>query len=353
MDAIHAIVDRSARPLLAELALAVHAAAQRLGRPAYLIAENNRNDVRIFNPPAQGGYGLDAQWLDDFGRALQGRLTGQRTGFYADFGRVGDVAKAWRNGYVLDGQYSHYRRRRHGTDSSAVPRERFFAYVQTHDQVGNRPLGDRLSTLVDFNQLKLAAAAVLLSPYQPLLFMGEEYGELAPFHFFVSHHDPDLIDRVRAGRRREFAALGWPIEPADPQAESTFAASKLNPALRESGWHRVLWNYYRELLKLRRELPALGTTTPESVRVESAELPALLVATRRSSAQEVAILLNFSAEQIIPPPSPLLAGGSWQKRLDSCGPHWQGPGPTAPECWNPASNLTLGPWAAVVYQRDR
>ncbi len=258
LDAIHAIVDQSAQPFLAELADAVRSAAGELGRPVWLIAENNRNDPRIFRPAADGGYGLDAQWLDDFGRAVEGLLTGERAGFYADFGRLGDLAKAWRSGYVLSGQHSTYRRRRHGVGSDDVPCERFLAYAQCHDQVGNRPQSDRLSTLADFGQLKLAAAALLLSPYPPLLFMGEEYGEPAPFHYFISHLDPDLVERVRPGRRQEFAAFHWQADFADPQAESTFAASKLDRALRHTSRHRVLWDYYRELLRLRRELAPLG-----------------------------------------------------------------------------------------------
>ena len=254
LDAIHAIVDQSANPFLAELAAAVHSCAAQLGRPAWLIAENNRNDPRIFAPAQAGGYALDAQWLDDFGRALQALLTGDRAGFYADFGRAADLAKAWRHGYVLSGQTSRYRGRRHGADSSAVPCERLLAYAQCHDQVGNRPRSDRLSTQVDFDALRLAAAALLLSPYPALLFMGEEYGEPAPFHYFVSHLDPDLVERVRAGRRCEFAAFRWPTEPADPQAESTFAASKLDLSLRHDPRHRPLWDCYRELIRLRREL---------------------------------------------------------------------------------------------------
>ena len=322
LDAIHAIVDPSPRPFLAELAGAVHAAADELGRPAYLIAENNRNDPRIFQPPTAGGYGLDAQWLDDFGRALQGLLTGERSGFYADFGRLADLAKAWRSGYVLDGQYSHYRRRRHGTESADVPCQRFFAYAQTHDQVGNRPQSDRLSTLVDFDRVKLAAAAALLSPYQPLLFMGEEYGEPAPFHYFVSHLDPELVERVRAGRAREFAAFRWLAEPADPQAESTFAASRLDRALRHSGWHRRLWDFHRELLKLRRELPPLREATRDNSRVEWSEEHGLLCSTRHSGGVEVAILLHFAAQSVVLPPGPFFAGRSWQKCFDSRESRW-------------------------------
>ncbi len=235
LDAIHAIVDQSADPFLAQLPKGVRAswASQALpsGRrgPAYLIAETNRNDRRIFDPQPQGGLGLDAQWLDDFGRALEAYLTGDRTGFYADYGRLGDVARAYEEGYVLAGQYSHYRHRHHGQPSIGVAPDRFFAYLQTHDQVGNRPHGARLSHLVDWEPLKLATAVLLLSPYPPLLFMGEEYAETAPFHFFVSHGDPQLVERVRAGRRREFAALRE--EPADPQAESTLAASRLDRSL--------------------------------------------------------------------------------------------------------------------------
>jgi maltooligosyltrehalose trehalohydrolase len=348
LDAIHAIHDQSARPFLAELADELHRAAADEGRPIYLIAENNRNDPRIFQPTTAGGYGLDAQWLDDFGRAMQALLTGERSGFYADFGRLQDVAKAYREGYVLSGQHSLYRRRRHGATSAGVAPERFFAYLQTHDQVGNRPQSDRLSTLVGFDELKLAVAALLLAPYQPLLFMGEEYGETAPFHYFVSHGDADLTERVRAGRRQEFAAFRWQQEPSDPQAESTFAASKLNRELRHAGRHRLLADYYRELLALRRTTPALR----EASLVETLEDDRSIIALRAAAGCEVCVILHFSGQDRLLHLPTALAGAPWQKRFDSCNPSWLSAGTPAPDTLIDDASLTVGAWAAVVYERN-
>ncbi len=323
-----------------------------MGRQVWLIAENNRNDPRIFAPAASGGYALDAQWLDDFGRALQALLTGERAGFYADFGRIADLAQAWGHGFVLCGQESLYRGRRHGADSSAVPCEQFLAYAQCHDQVGNRPRSNRLSTQLSFEQLKLAAAALLLSPYPAMLFMGEEYGEPAPFHYFVSHLDPDLVERVRAGRRQEFAAFRWQAEPADPQAESTFAASILHFELRRTGWHRQLWEYYQALIQLRRGL--LAQTAPRAgSRIEAFDDPPLLLATRQGPELELAILLHFGAgdARLAPPVFP--AGPGWQKCFESGDPRWAGTTAAAPNRWESTAELALGPWAAVVYQRAR
>jgi maltooligosyltrehalose trehalohydrolase len=371
LDAIHAIVDQSADPFLAQLAQRVHAAAagRAGGRPAYLIAETNRNDPRIFEPQAHGGTGLDAQWLDDFGRALEAFLTGDRTGFYADYGRLSDVARAYEEGYVLAGQYSHYRHRHHGQPSAGVAPERFFTYLQTHDQVGNRPHGARLSHLVAWEPLKLAAAGLLLSPYPPLLFMGEEYAETAPFHFFVSHGDPQLVERVRAGRRREFAALKE--EPADPQAESTFAASRLDRSLRHQGRHLALWQYYRELLRLRRETPALRRRSREQSWVGCFETERILLSLSEFAGSEPKssgtwLVLSFNDRPMTLTAGGVLAGaaagahsaaaapssGVWRRQLDSAAERWQGPGSLAADIWSPGQPLTLAPHSAVLYVRE-
>src|SRR5205807_218069 len=246
LDAIHSMVDLCARPFLAELSHAVRSLAQRLDRRVYLIAESNLNDVRVIRPPQLGGFGLDAQWNDDFHRALHALLTGERNGYYCDFGGVEQLAKALTEGFVLlttkmfasctnflgavwlrlcravySGQYSRYRRRRHGNSSRLIPAHRFVVFAQNHDQVGNRMLGERLSGLVSFEGLKLAAGITILSPFIPLLFMGEEYGETAPFPYFVDHSDPALIKQVRQGRRKDFARFDWQGDPPDPSEEST------------------------------------------------------------------------------------------------------------------------------------
>jgi maltooligosyltrehalose trehalohydrolase len=193
IDAVHTILDFSAYPFLEELALVVRDQAKQLNRGIYFIVESDLNDTRVIRPRVVGGYGLDAQWNDDFHHALHTLLTRERRGYYQDFGQLRNLAKAFREGFVYSGEYSPYRRRRHGNPSRDIPAHQFVVFAQNHDQVGNRMRGERLSELVCLERTKLTAGVVLLSPFIPLLFMGEEYGETAPFPYFVSHSDPALV----------------------------------------------------------------------------------------------------------------------------------------------------------------
>jgi maltooligosyltrehalose trehalohydrolase len=255
IDAIHGIFDYSARHFLRELGEAVHARAGELGRRIYVIPESDLNDVRVISPPELGGYGLDAQWNDDFHHCLHTLLTGEKSGYYKDFGAIDQMERAYRDGFVYSGQYSPFRKRRHGSSSKDRPASQFVVFSQNHDQVGNRMQGERLSSLVSFEALKLAAGCVILSPYLPLLFMGEEYGETAPFLYFVSHSDPGLIEAVRNGRKEEFKAFGWEGEPPDPQDERTFLASELHWEERTKGSHETLLRFYKQLIACERERP--------------------------------------------------------------------------------------------------
>jgi maltooligosyltrehalose trehalohydrolase len=262
LDAVHAIYDFSAHPFLQELATAVSIEGERLGRLAYTIAESSLNDSRILQPADSGGWGIDAQWCDDLHHAIHRTLTGEDNGYYQDFEGFPDLVRAYRNGFVYEGQYSRFRRRRHGNSARHVDPRRIVVCSQNHDQVGNRMLGERLTGLVDNpGLLRLAAALALLSPYQPLLFMGEEYGETAPFQYFVSHGDPDLVAAVRRGRESEFAQFQWKGEVPDPQSEEPFQASKLNHRLREEPRNRALREFYRELIRIRRTSPAYRFAT--------------------------------------------------------------------------------------------
>ncbi|MFO0841788.1 MAG: maltose alpha-D-glucosyltransferase [Gemmataceae bacterium] len=254
LDATHAIKDTSALPFLTELAEQADREARRLGRPFHLIAESDANDARLVRPRGQGGFGLAASWADDFHHAAHTLLTGERAGYYQDFGELSDLVWAYRDAWVYAGRYSPHRRRQHGNSPKGLGRDRFVVCAQNHDQVGNRARGERLSALVDRDGLGLAAGLVLLSPFVPLLFMGEEYGETAPFLFFTSHGDPGLIEAVRRGRREEFASFGWQGEVPDPQGEETFARSKLDPSRGDP----ELLSLYRELIALRRTLPLDG-----------------------------------------------------------------------------------------------
>jgi len=244
LDAIHAIYDSSARPLLRELAERLHAIRDQV----HVIAESGLNDPKVTRPAAQGGYDHDAAWADDFHHALRTLLTGEREGYYEEFGRVGDLAKAYRRPFVHDGTYSTSRGRRFGAPAFDRPVEEFVVFAQNHDQVGNRAFGDRLPAPAR----PLAAFCTLLSPFTPMLFMGEEHGEEAPFQFFSDHIDEKIATATRDGRRREFAAFAAFAgeEVPDPQDPATFERSKLTR--RGDDALRAL---YAGLLRVRRELP--------------------------------------------------------------------------------------------------
>jgi maltooligosyltrehalose trehalohydrolase len=323
LDAVPFIKDCSAYHFLAELADACRAKAEELRRPFVLIGESDMNDPKILRPRAAGGWGLHAQWADDFHHALHAHLTGERNGYYADYGGFDLVARAVTDAYVLDGRYSHYRGRRYGAPAHDRPGEQFVIFTQNHDQVGNRVHGDRLSALVDFETLKLAAALLLLSPYVPMLFMGEEYGETAPFAFFVSHSDGRLLDTIRRGRKREFAAFDWHGEPPDPADERTFEMARLRVERANEGRGKAMQDWHRELIRLRRETPALARLDRRAATVTAAE-SALFV-----GRGEVALAYNFATEAAAL--SWALPAGAWQKIADSAEPRWGGPGATAAE----------------------
>jgi maltooligosyltrehalose trehalohydrolase len=308
--------------------------------------------VRLLRSPDLGGVGLEAHWNDDFHHALHTLITHEQSGYYQDFGSLEQLAKAWREGFIYAGQYSLYRRRRHGSSSREIPAERLVVFAQNHDQVGNRLGGERLSQLVSFEALKLSAGVVLLSPFLPLLFMGEEYGETAPFGYFVSHSDPALIEAVRQGRREEFAAFAWLGEPPDPQDEQTFLAAKLDHHLRQEGKHKVLLEFYRELLRLRQELNLLTDLGRQGREVQAYEKEkALLVRLTGEMAQALAIF-NFGKEPL-EMPVPWGTGG-WRKRLDSAEKPWGGPGSQAPPViqLNGGAGLRLSPLSLMVYLRQ-
>jgi maltooligosyltrehalose trehalohydrolase len=351
LDALHAVFDYSAQPFLEELAVAVHEQGDRLGRRVHLFAESDRNDPRLIRPTDVGGYGLDAHWNDDFHHALHTVLTGEQSGYYQDFGKMEDLAKAFRDGFVYSGQYSPYRQRRHGASSRDVPANKLVVFAQNHDQVGNRMGGERLSQLVSFEKLKLAAGAVLLSPFIPLLFMGEEYGETAPFQYFVSHSDPALIEAVRHGRREEFAAFTGQGEPPDPAAAPTFLRSKLNHDLGREG-HRILFEFYKELFRLRKELPALARLSKEDLEAVAYETEKALFVRRWAAASEVFIVFNFgdeAASVTLPVPA-----GFWWIRLDSRDRRWLGDGSVAPILLRSEGQvmLALSPNAFALFVKE-
>ncbi len=263
VDAVHAIVDPTALTFAEELVASVHAAARAAGRTVVVTAESADNDPRLVREVAAGGIGFDAVWNDDFHHALRVALTGDTGGYYADFGAgAADLAEAYRHGFVQRGRWSQHRGRHHGRPlPPEVGPGRLVVFSQNHDQVGNRQEGERLVAHLSVAQRRLAAAAVLLSPFTPLLFMGEEYGEVAPFPYFVDHGDPELVEAVRQGRAAEFEGFEWEGETPDPAAEATFASARLDPELRALPAHRDLEALYFELLTVRRQWPVLAGAT--------------------------------------------------------------------------------------------
>jgi len=328
LDAVHGIFDQSARPFLEELADAVHGESRAVGRPVHLIAESNLNDPRFARPAEEGGLGLDALWNDEFHHSLHALLTGEREAYYEDFGRFDQMKKSFREGFVFTGGYSVYRRRRYGRSSRCLPTERLVVYAQNHDQVGNRALGERLSDLVSFEALKLAAGVVLLSPYTPLLFMGEEWGETAPFPYFIDHSDPDLVDATRRGRLEEFTHLKQERRIPDPADESTFSSARLNWTARGSGRHATTLNVYRELIRLRKELAARECLGRTSLAVAGYEEQRILFVRYWSASCDAAAVFPFGRQPAsIDLPFP---DGRWSKRFDSAGAGRGGPGSGLP-----------------------
>jgi maltooligosyltrehalose trehalohydrolase len=283
IDAIHAFLDRSAIHFLEQLAIEVDALEAQSGRRLVLIAESDLNQPLVVTPRATHGYGIDAQWSDDFHHALHALLTGERSGYYADFGSLPQLAKSLKSVFVYDGIYSPYRERNHGRPVLGLSSTRFLGYLQNHDQIGNRARGDRSSHLLSIERLKIAAALVLLSPFVPMLFQGEEFGASSPFQYFTNHEDPGVGNAVTAGRRDEFASFGWnPDNIPDPQSPETFERSKLNWNEPGGEPHRTILEWHRHLIKLRRAHPDLTDGDLDRVAVEADEARQLLALTRGS-----------------------------------------------------------------------
>ncbi len=349
LDAIHAIFDMSAKPFLEEISERVEEFSKKEGRKFYLIAESDLNDVRVIKPNELGGYGIDAQWCDDFHHSLHALLTGEDSGYYTDFGRVENLIKSLREGFVYSGQHSRYRKKRHGNSSKDRPAGQFVAFSQNHDQVGNRMLGERLSNLIPFEGLKLAAGVVLLSPYIPLIFMGEEYGEESPFLYFVSHSDPDLIEAVREGRKEEFKLFSWKGEPPDPQSVGTFLMSKLKWEKRMEGKHKVLLGFYKNLIGLRKSVSALSNLDKNNLDVSGLEEERVIFMRRWKDSSHIFSIFNFSKSEVEVGIS--LPEWRWRKIIDSSEEMWSGPGTLLPEVLNSGDRIKMRGRSLAVYER--
>ncbi|MBI5542762.1 MAG: malto-oligosyltrehalose trehalohydrolase [Deltaproteobacteria bacterium] len=343
LDAIHGIRDDSPRHFVAELNERVLALGQRLERQVHVIAESDLNDPVVVQRASEGGWGLAAQWSDDFHHALHALLTGERDGYYADFGDVEDLAKAYTEAFVLTGQHSVFRQRAHGRSAVGLPGRRFVVAAQNHDQIGNRPLGDRLAASLPPEALRLAAAVTVFSPFLPLLFMGEEYAEPAPFQYFTSFSDPELGRSISEGRRAEFGRFHWAgVQVPAPQASQTFERSRIDFARGQAEPGASMRRFYRAALSLRRALPALAEDRQDRVSATLFPPHRVLVIRRKAELSQALLVLNFAPERAcVQAPE-----GRWRVELDSWDPTF-----AARNRWalqGVAERIELGPWHAAL-----
>jgi maltooligosyltrehalose trehalohydrolase len=350
LDAVHAIYDgMSAKPFIQQLAETVQAFSDKKKRDYILISENNKNDVKDILSVKDGGYGFDACWCDDFHHSLHGLLTGEQNGYYVDFGTIEHIVKALREGHVYSWQYSRYRKKHHGSSSARIPGRKFIVYSQNHDQVGNRMMGERLSTLISFEAQKLAAGVILLSPYVPLLFMGEEYGETNPFLYFISHDDPELIEAVRKGRKQEFKDFHYEHDPPDPAKKDTFVQSKLRWEKRNLDGHKVLLDFYRALIKLRKNNPALFCLEKKNLRIVHLKPEKAILIERWAPRNHLFYAMNFEGEDIVFRLE--FPKGRIYKIFDSSDQTWNGPGERAPLEAASGDEIETNGYSFVVYEK--
>lgn len=349
LDAIHAIEDRSAIPFLEELAEVIHRQADRLGRRIYVFAESDLNDDRVIRPRTLGGFGLDAQWSDDFHHSLQTLVTGEQKDYYRDFGTMEHIARSFRTGYTYTGQYSAFRQRRHGRTPVLPDASKFIVFAQNHDQVGNQGHSKRTGAAVSFGALKIIAGVVILAPFLPLLFMGEEYGETAPFHFFTDYSDPVLADAVFKGRKKE---IGEENGVPNPQDAATFFMSHLDQRLSGRERNNILFEFYRNLILLRKELPSLNESNLQDQEIITFEKERMLYIRRWHGSSEICTVFTFSEKSVaadlpLPP-------AQWLCRLDAADKRWHGDGSTVPAILssNGEVSFCLPPWACILYEKE-
>lgn len=321
LDATQEMADLSAHTVLEELVATVHQYGETVNRKIHLIAETDRSDDRLLRSPDVGGLGMDAQWSDEMHHVLHALLTGEEFAYYKGFRQFSHLVSALRQGYVHAGQFSPVHERRHGSFRPDLPAKRFVICLQNHDHVGNRAKGDRLNQMVSFEALKFGAGVVLLSPYLPMIFMGEEYAADTPFLFFTNFGDPALREAVRKGRAESFAAFNMEGMGADPESEDTFQACKLNHSERHQGHHAVLLAFYAELIRLRKSIPALSHLNKAQMEVIGFERQGVLFMRRWHNRSEVCVLfnLNETPATIIPP----IPKGRWTCILASGDSRWQ------------------------------
>jgi maltooligosyltrehalose trehalohydrolase len=346
LDAVHAIKDFSPKHILAEIKEHVDQLIKETGREHHLIVECDLNDTRFINPLDKEGYGMDAQWIDEFHHALRVTAGGETSGYYEDFHGIEHLAKAYNDAYVYDGQYSEHRHKKFGVKATDHPDSQFIVFSQNHDQVGNRMLGERSSQLFSFEMQKLMATATLIAPYIPMLFMGEEWSEPNPFLYFVSHTDAELAEAVRKGRKAEFAAFHAEGEAPDPMEEATFNQSKLQWGVKDKGKHAVMLAYYKKLIALRKYLHVLTNPNRQQSKATADTAKQVLTLQRWFQGEYLVALMNFSdqVQQVAMPTT----DRKWIKQLDSADPEWNGP-KKSPDELQSENNVELQPQSVIIY----
>lgn len=322
LDAVHEIIDRSANHFLKELSLEVDHLEQETGRRYVLIAESDLNDTKLIRDYSEGGFGLEGQWVDDFHHALHTLLTGETSGYYSDYGNLAQLARAYKQGFVYDGRFSEFRKKTVGNSPDGISPSSFVVCIQNHDQVGNRVLGDRLSSLISFEKRKLAAGVVLSAGFVPMLFMGEEYGEDNPFQYFISHGDPALVRAVQEGRRKEFKYFHQAEEDEfpDPQATETFTRSKLRWNFDHDKEKRMLFDFYKEMISLRSR-GIFEAFKNKAVTAKADQAQKLLKISTEGPGENLLGLFNFGRKTCEIGP---LEGGTQELIIASAAEKWNG-----------------------------
>jgi len=352
LDAVHAITDFSATHIMEELSRNKRLLEDKTGNKYYLIAESNLNDARYINPLEKGGYSLDSQWSDDFHHALHTMATGENFGYYMDYGSMEHLANAYKEAFVYNGIYSRFRKRTFGNKITDQPGSQFVVFSQNHDQVGNRLKGDRLSTLVSFDMLKLLAGAVFVSPYIPMLFMGEEYGEKNPFLYYISHNDPELVQAVREGRKREFKGF-FEEDFFDPQDEKTFNHSRIQYTCERDSNAQKLFEFYKGLICIKKNHPVVSSINKDNMKVDIIS-PYLLKLERWEGIFSVVCFLNFSKDtETIVFKDNYYKDATWYKLLNSVDEAWDGEGSDFPDQIQVGQKLVIPQESITVIENHR
>lgn len=348
LDAIHGIFDFGAHHFLNELAEKTEEYSIQSGRKRFLIAESDLNDIRVILPYELNGFGLDAQWHDDFHHAIIALVTGERKSYYGDFGSIAQLEKAYHDGFVYSWEYSKNRKRHHGTSSVNIPGKQFVVCIQNHDQVGNRLLGERISHLIPFEALKLLAGALLVSPYIPLLFMGEEFAADTPFMYFISHGDENLVKAVREGRAREFVEFHCNEQSPDPQSKEVFDKCKINWESIQLPRHETMYNFYKKLISLRKDKHALSKLVRNKLKISTNLEKTAMVLEKEYNEEKIIAIMNYSNSSAIIQRGMIDCSGV--KIIDSSDESWLGRGSKLPSLIYSDTEYELAPYQFALYE---